>query len=198
MATSAPKDTKQPPKAKSDPKGKHEPGEDEGDAADAAPPKKKGSLVKMILLIGLPLLIAGGGAAWYFLRDHQPPEENAHAAKAAPAKAGKSTPSKPPAFVPLEPFTVNLQMEDAAQYLQVGLTLKTTDASYTDAIKLNMPDIRNRILLLLSNKKASQIATLEGKQALAAEIMSETAQALGTSVPPGGISNVLFTSFVIQ
>jgi flagellar FliL protein len=61
-----------------------------------------------------------------------------------------------------------------------------------------MPDIRNRILLLLSNKKASQISTLEGKQALTAEIMSETAQALGGSVPAGGISSVLFTSFVIQ
>ena len=70
--------------------------------------------------------------------------------------------------------------------------------AYTDAIKLNMPDIRNRILLLLSSKKASQIVTLAGKQALVDEIMRETAQALGASVPAGGITSVLFTSFVIQ
>ena len=100
--------------------------------------------------------------------------------------------------MPLENFTVNLQLEDSPQYLQVGLTLKIADSAYTDAIKLNMPDIRNRILLLLSSKKASQIVTLAGKQALVDEIMRETAQALGASVPAGGITSVLFTSFVIQ
>jgi flagellar FliL protein len=196
MATSTSKDAKQPAKAKPDPKGKQEPDEDAD--ADAAPPKKKGNLIKLLLMVGLPLLLAGGGAAWYFLGNKHAQEEPAPPGKAVPAKAAKAGPSKPPAFVPLDPFTVNLQMEEAAQYLQVGLTLKIADAAYTDAIKLNMPDIRNRILLLLSNKKASQISTLEGKQALTAEIMSETAQALGGSVPAGGISSVLFTSFVIQ
>lgn len=196
MATSNPKDAKQAPKAKSDPKGKQEPDDSADEAAPA--PKKKGNLLKMLLLIAFPLLLIGGGAAWYFIGKAEPAEEKPVAGKAAPAKAAKSTPSKPPTFVPLEPFTVNLQMEDSAQYLQVGLTLKTADPAYTEAIKLNMPDIRNRILLLLSSKKASQISTLEGKQALATEIMGETAQALGTSVPSGGITSVLFTSFVIQ
>ena len=196
MATSNPKDAKQAPKAKSDPKGKQEADETADD--DAAPPKKKSNLLKMLILIALPLLLVGGGAGWYFMGKTPPADEKPQAGKAASAKATKSMPSKPPTFVPLEPFTVNLQMEDTAQFLQVGLTLKTTDPSYTEQIKLNMPDIRNRILLLLSSKKASQISTLDGKQALANEIMSETAQALGTSVPSGGISNVLFTSFVIQ
>jgi flagellar FliL protein len=196
MATSSSKDAKQAPKAKSDPKGKHD---SEADVdGDAAPPKKKGNLLKMLLMIGLPLLLIGGGAAWYFLRNHEPPEEKPQAGKAVAAKAAKGTPSKPPTFVPLEPFTVNLQMEESAQYLQVGLSLKTTDTAYTEAIKQNMPDIRNRILLLLSSKKPSQINTLEGKQALSNEIMQETTQALGSSVPASGITAVLFTSFVIQ
>ena len=146
----------------------------------------------------LPLLLAGGAAAWYFLGNAEPQDEKPQAGKPVAAKAAKSASSKPPTFVPLEAFTVNLQMEDTAQYLQVGLTLKVTDSAYADAIKLNMPDIRNRVLLLLSSKKASQLSTLDGKQALAAEIMQETSQALGTSVPAGGISSVLFTSFVIQ
>ena len=197
MATSTPKEAKQAPKAKSDPKAKPE-ADEEAEGA-AAPAKKKKSLLKKLLLV-LPLpLIAGGGAAWYFLGNQHPQdEEQPKAAKAAPAKAGKATSSKPATFVPLEPFTVNLQQEDGAQYLQVGLTLKITDAAYSDAIKLNMPEIRNRILLLLSSKKPSQINTLEGKQALAAEVQQESAQALGASVPAGGIASVLFTSFVIQ
>ena len=197
MATSTSKDAKQSPKTKSDPKAKHEPDEDA--EADAAPTKKKkGNLLKMLLLIALPVLLAGGGAAWFFLGKEPPQDEKPQAGKAAPAKAVKSTPSKPPTFVPLEPFTVNLQMEESAQYLQVGLTLKITDSAYIEAIKQNMPEIRNRILLLLSSKKASQINTLDGKQSLAAEITQETSQALGGSVPASGISSVLFTSFVIQ
>ena len=105
---------------------------------------------------------------------------------------------KPPVFIPLEPFTVNLQFEDTAQYLQVGLTLKISDSSYIDVIKLKMPDIRNRILLLLSGKKASQIATLEGKQTLAAEIAREIARSVESRASDGSIFSVLYTSFVIQ
>ena len=196
MATTPSKDTKSSPKTKSDPKGKQEPGEHaEG---EAAPTKKKRNLLKILLLIGLPLLLAGGGGAWYFLGNQPPPDEKAVAGKAGAAKAVKAGPTKPAVFVPLEAFTVNLQLEESPQFLQVGLTLKITESTYTEAIKLNMPEIRNRILLLLTSKKASQIASLEGKQTLATEIMKDTALALGTSVPSGGISSVLFTSFVIQ
>lgn len=197
MATSTLKDAKQSARAKSDPKGKHE--SDENTEVDAPPKKKKRNLLKTLLLIAPVPLIAGGGAAWYFLDDLQPEEETPRAAKAGPAKAAKAAPAKPPAFVPLgEHFTVNLQREDSDKILQVGLTLKVADAAYGEAVKLYMPDIRNRILLLLSNKKESQINTLEGKTALMTEIVREAAQALGTSVPAGGISSVLFTSFVIQ
>lgn len=196
MATSSPRDARQISKAKSDPRAKHESDKDAG--VDAVPPKKKRNLLKLLLLITPVLLIAGAGAAWYFPDEQQAQEEKPQTSKQAPAKAAKVAPVKPPVFVPLEPFTVNLQHEDAAQYLQVGLTLKIADAAYGEAIKLNMPDIRNRILLLLSNKKASELSTLEGKQSLATEIVQETAQALGTSVPGGGISSALFTAFVIQ
>ncbi|MCX7142650.1 MAG: flagellar basal body-associated protein FliL [Proteobacteria bacterium] len=196
MATSTSKDAKPPAKGKSDPKAKHE--SEEHAEGEASAPKKKGSLLKKLLLILLPLLLIGGGAGWYFLRNQEPQDEKPQAGKAAPAKAAKAGPTKPPTFVPLEPFTVNLQLEDVAQYLQVGISLRITDPAYTDAIKLNMPEIRNRILLLLSSKKPSQISTLEGKQALSAEIMQETTQALGSSVPASGVSSVLFTSFIIQ
>jgi flagellar FliL protein len=192
MATTATKQSKTAPKTA----GRQEP---ESSAEEAAPPaKKKRSLVKIALLLTL-LLGGAGGGAWYLLQDQQPAAAKPGAAKPAKAANAKPDISKPPLFVTLEPFTVNLQHEDASsQYLQVGLALKVSDAGAVDAIKLRMPEIRNRILLLLSSKKASELATAEGKKTLSTELSREVLQPLAGSVPTSGLDSVLFTSFVIQ
>lgn len=189
MATSSSKEKKADPKTRV----KAEP--DAETEEDAPPPKKKRSVLKLLLVL-VPVLLLGGGA-WYFLQDHElAAPVKPSAAKAVPVK---TSPAKAPVFTPLEPFTVNLQHEDAStQYLQVGLSLKVSDASVVDAIKLHMPEIRNRILLLLSSKKASDISTLEGKQTLSTALASEIAQPLAGGVPANAIESVLFTSFVIQ
>lgn len=162
----------------------------------AAPPKKR-RLLKILLPL-LLLLGAGGGGAWYFLQDREAPAPGkAGAAKAA--KAAKAVPAKPPVFVALEPFTVNLQHEDASpQYLQIGLALKVADLTIVEAVKLHTPEIRNRVLLLLSGKSARDISTVAGKQALSTELAREIGQPLAGSVPAAAINAVLFTSFVIQ
>ena len=98
----------------------------------------------------------------------------------------------------LETFTVNLQSEHGDQHLQTNLTLKIEDATAADLIKLHMPEIRNRVLLLLSSKAASQIAAVEGKRKLAAELLAEIRQPFGESRPELAVQSVLFTSFVIQ
>ncbi len=98
----------------------------------------------------------------------------------------------------LESFTVNLQPQNGDQYLQVGLVLKVAEAATADAVKLQMPEIRNRILLLLTSKKASEISTVEGKQRLSAEIKDQTRQSLASQKTQQGIISVFFTSFVIQ
>ena len=198
MATTAPKELKTVPKA---------PANAVPHAAangDAGPPKKKRSVAKLLLVLVLALALLGGagGGAWYFLGDEEPTAPvKTGAAKTGAAKAvsAKSGPAKVPLFAPLEPFTVNLQPEDASpQYLQVGLSLKVTDASVVEAVKLHMPEIRNRVLLLLSSKKASDISTLEGKRVLSTALAGEVAQPLAGGVPGQGIESVLFTSFVIQ
>ncbi|MBI5911036.1 MAG: flagellar basal body-associated protein FliL [Betaproteobacteria bacterium] len=168
-------------------------------AEDAAPPaKKRRSPLKTLLLLTL-LLGGAAGAAWFFLEDHEQAVAPAPKPGAAKAATAKPVSSKPPVFVTLEPFTVNLQQEEASpQYLQVGLALKMTDAAFVDAIKLHMPEIRNRVLLLLSGKRASEISTSEGKKTLSTELAREILQPLADSMPAKGLDGVLFTSFVIQ
>lgn len=149
----------------------------------AAKSGKKGKLPILVAL--LTLLSAGGGAAWYFLQG------NAH-------HDAKAAAPKPPVFVNLEPFTVNLQPEQGDQYLQVGLALKVSDSSTVDQIKLYMPEIRSRILLLLSSKRASELITAEGKNKVSGEIAAEVKNPIAPQLNPQESLAVFFTSFVIQ
>jgi flagellar FliL protein len=61
-----------------------------------------------------------------------------------------------------------------------------------------MPEIRNRLLLLLSSKKPSEISTADGKKQLSAEITNEIRESLASTAMQEEILGVLFTSFVIQ
>ncbi len=187
MAKSIPKESKVGPK---------ESIKDMPDTAveTAASTPKKRSFLKIALLLAVLLGSAIGGA-WYFFQNQQP----AAGDKPSASKATKAIPSAPPLFVSLEPFTVNLQHDDTSpQYLQVGLSLKVTDTEMVNAVKLHLPEIRNRVLLLLSSKKASDISTLEGKQKLSIELLREINQPLSGALRAQGVDSVLFTSFVIQ
>jgi flagellar FliL protein len=121
-------------------------------------PKKKGKLPLLIALV--VLLGAGGAAAWYFLAG----KGNGEAAER------HATAPKPPVFVHLDPFTVNLSGDEGGQYLQVGATLRVLDQSAADAAKQYMPEIRHRILGLLASKRPAEISSGEGRERLAEEI----------------------------
>ena len=142
--------------AKAPPKKEEKAEEAEGEEQQ---PKKKGKLPLIIALA--VLLAAGGGGAWFFMSKGKG-DETAHQAKPQPPK--------PPVFVPLEPFTVNLSAEQSEQYLQVAATLKVLEQPAADAVKQYMPEVRHRILTLLSSKKAAEITSGEGRERLAEEI----------------------------
>lgn len=139
-------------------------------------------------MLGALVLALGGGGAWYYF---------VHTAGAknvadAPQRAA------PPVFVVLDPFTVNLQPEGGEQYLQVAFTLQVAGQPDVDKIKLYMPQVRSRVLVMLSSKKASELLTPEGKKKLSDEIVAQISQPFYAQGAPLQISNVFFTSFVIQ
>jgi len=165
--------------------------------ADAALAPAGASKKKLIIIILAAVLVAGGGgggAAWYFLHDKSGQDDS------APSKKKKHSASKagPPVFVPIDSFTVNLQPENGEQYLQIAFTLQVSNAEEMEAIKLNMPKVRSRLLLLLSGKKASELNTVDGKQQLAAEIVAQVNQPFEEKGPEQDVTDVLFTAFIIQ
>ena len=127
---------------------------------------KKSKLPLIIILV--VVLLAGAGAGWFFMMRGGADEEEQE------TKAS----TKPPVFLPLDQFTVNLQPEESQQFLQVAMTLKVVDQAIADKIKAVMPEVRSRVLLLLSSKKPSQISSLAGKGKLAEEIIHEIEQTM--------------------
>ncbi|MCC7081946.1 MAG: flagellar basal body-associated protein FliL [Burkholderiales bacterium] len=129
--------------------------------APASAPKKKSNLLLIGALV-VVLLAAGGAGAWWFVSQSHSEDEEA-----------ETVAPKPSIFLPLDQFTVNLQPEEGQQFLQTALTLKVSEQDIADAIKAQMPEVRSRLLFLLSSKKPSQLSTLEGKNKLIEEITLE-------------------------
>lgn len=154
------------------------------DAAAAPPAKGK---KKLIIIIAAALLVvaAGGGGAVFYMK-----KKAAEAAAAAEAdgeggaspkhkKDAKHDASHPPAFLPLDPFIVNLADKEVDRYAQIGITLELDESKTADTLKAYMPAIRNGILMVLAHKSSAELLERKGKEALADEIMREVVKPLG-------------------
>lgn len=153
------------------------------EAAEAAPAKESKKM--LFIIIGVIVLLGGGGAAAWLMSQGGHGDKEAHV-----------EPPKPPVFVPLETFTVNLQGSE--QYLQTDITLQVTDQAQIDTIKLYMPLVRSRLLGLLSSKQADELSTPEGKKQLTQEIVAQMKKPFHPKGKPQEVNDVLFTTFVIQ
>lgn len=162
-------------------------------AAAAAPategtakPKSK----KMLIIIAVAVLLAGGGVGAYFMTQKSKP---------ADSKAAAEKPSpKPMIYLPMDTFTINLRDTDQERFLQVTINLELADNLVLEALKQQMPSLRNRVLLLLSSKTAEDLQPREGKEKLAGEIADELRKSLEGTTPTKGVEQVLFSHLVIQ
>ncbi|MDP3871076.1 MAG: flagellar basal body-associated FliL family protein [Pseudomonadota bacterium] len=191
-------------------------------AADA--PKKSKKMLFIILAVALLVVIGGAAAMFMMTGSHAEEGEDEHAdemseddpdakalaARKAKLKKKKDTEAKglPPVFVELDPFTVNLAPETQVdQYLQVKATVKVEEQPAADNLKVYMPEIRHHVLMLLSGKKASELGTTAGREALAGEMRNSINAIVGEvptnkkgepEEPVGPVEAVLFTSFIVQ
>jgi len=179
----------------------------EAAVADAPPeeeqPKKKIGKKKLLVFALLALLLIGGGAAGIIMATKKTPadtgEEATEAVEGETSESGGGEPAAQPVFLPLDQFVVNLRDDEYGDnYLQIGVVLEMTDEAAVEVTKLQMPRIRNAILLLLSSKTADNLATLEGKQQLMREIVEESRKQMPGTEAKKGIEGVYFSAFVIQ
>jgi len=146
----------------------------------------------LILIIVLVVLLGGGGAAgWMLLNKHpQKAGEKAVAATPAPQRDAK------PVFFDLDAFTVNLEGGDRLLY--VGMTLQLGNESSKEFVRAHLPQVRNRLLMVLSGQDASTLITSDGKQKLAESIREALTKQFADAQPALLVDKVLFTQFIVQ
>jgi len=164
--------------------------------AEGEAPKKGNKKLVIIIAAVVLLLVVGGGGAFFMMKKTAAEAEAAAAADeegggaehAKPAKEakkpehGKDEHAGPPAFVPLEPFVVNLTDRESERFAQVGISLQVDDHKLAEEMKAYMPAIRNAVLLILSHKSSEELLSQEGKQKLAEEIRRDAARAMGYEI----------------
>jgi len=118
--------------------------------------------------------------------------------------------SKPPIFVQLDPFTVNLRSGQGADthYLQTNIALRVSDQKTAEALKGWMPEIRNRINMILTSKSVDEVQSNANHEKIQNEILKGLNAMFGVPPTPpevphvqgplGPIKGVLFVSFIVQ
>jgi flagellar protein FliL len=162
-------------------------------AQEKEPQEKQKKPINKIFLFGIPLLIlliAGGGAAAYFLGVFAVSESS----------ETELSDNNPPQIEPLGPllkmedFVINIMQKDATRFLKMGITLETKDKESSERIKNRMPQITDAVLLLVGNRQFDQIKDLQGKLQLKADLVTHINSLIGRDE----VTDIFFTDFVVQ
>ncbi|MFA7669056.1 MAG: flagellar basal body-associated FliL family protein [Burkholderiaceae bacterium] len=155
-----------------------------------------GRFGKLMLGLLLVVLIIGTSMAgtYFFIQKSGLPIASAQ----GPASERQPATLPAPIFAPLEPFTVTLRDERTTRILYLAVTLRLVDDVSRDMIKEYMPEVRDRVLRLLSLQNPNYIQTPEGRERLVHDLTRVLQQPYLPQPRGPEISAVLFTAFVIQ
>lgn len=188
--------------------------------------KKSGGsgIVRLLLALVVLLIVAAAsaGATWFVTQRMQPPPGApvqlgvGQTPGGQPGQAGvpgqgpQATPTTfvaPPAtpvavpapiFVPIEAFTVTLQNPDTERIMHVGLTLRVSDEQTRTRLEKYMPEVRSRILMVLSSQSPTGVQTQQGKTDMANAIKQAVNRPFSPMPDGQYVTDVLFTAFVVQ
>ena len=103
-----------------------------------------------------------------------------------------------PLFTSLDPFTVSLRDENGSRVLYVGITLRVQNQESQDLLANYMPEVRDRVLRVLTKLSTRQVQAPNGREVLADELLNELTQPYLPHTDGPRISRVLFTAYVVQ
>ncbi len=160
-------------------------------------PKTGGKKKKIIIIAAAVLLIllAGLGAAGYFFffKDKAETEKPVDPGLDVPVPQLNQKSDIGP-MVNINEFIVNIISEENNHYVKASLTLELDNESASEEVEKRMPQIRDSILLLVSNKTYDELQDLQGKRQLKAELSSK----INAILQSGSVRSIYFTDFVVQ
>ena len=152
-----------------------------------------GSKKLLWIMIILVLLSSGGAAAAIYMVMNQSKNGNGEAAQEVAVPQRQS-----PIFVEIEPFTVNLADDRASRLLYTGITLRVGNEASKVILEEHMPQVRSRLIMVLSAMQAGELTSSEGKEQLSQQIINRLNVPLAENQPPLDLREVLFTEFIVQ
>ncbi|MGI9213303.1 MAG: flagellar basal body-associated FliL family protein [Methylococcaceae bacterium] len=99
-------------------------------------------------------------------------------------------------YLPLEPITVNL--EGRRHYLKVDVQVLMDSKANAEKVKIHIPAIRHMLIMMLSNRNAEEIATIEERESIRKQASESTEKLLEEWDLDKGYEDVFFTDFLIQ
>jgi len=117
-----------------------------------------------------------------------------HGSSAGTKSAGGHGGSAAPALVPLAPFLVNLTGDQGQRYLRLVAQVEVRGELSKDELEKHLPEVRNRLIFLLSSKTFADIGSTQGKYDLQAEITKNINETLDGPF----IKKTYFTEFIVQ
>lgn len=156
------------------------------------------SRLKLIIAIAVAFLLAIGlsiGGTLFFL------DKGGDAAAEQPADAAAQTATGKPAAIyePLMPaFVVNFNHKGRQRYMQVSVALMSRDQSALDGLKVHMPLLRNRLVMLFSSQDFAALMTPVGMEMLRQQATASVQEMAQKEIGKLAVEQVLFTNFVLQ
>jgi len=117
-----------------------------------------------------------------------------HGSSAGTKSAGGQGGSGAPTLVPLTPFIVNLSGDQGQRYLRLVAQVEARGELSKDELEKHLPEVRNRLIFLLSSKTFADIGSTQGKYDLQAEITKNINETLDGPF----IKKTYFTEFIVQ
>ena len=170
---------------------------DEDEKEEQSSGKKK--IIKLAVIGLLAVVVLGGGgwfAYWKFLAPEGTPMIPFFGSSAEEGMADGEGMEEEGAgeVVTLPTFLVNLADPLGRRYLKLTVEVEVADDDVVDEVNMSEAKVRDAIILLLSSKSYTDLASLESKILLKNEIVERLNQVLGGRK----VKRVYFTEMVIQ
>jgi len=152
-----------------------------------------GGKSKLIIMVAAAVLLIGGGLAAFFLMSGD--SDDATATEDSEVVEEK----EPAQYVGVpEAITSNIPGKSRNRTVQIKMSFMVRGNDAVDIVKTHMPQLKNDVLMLVSQQSADELRTPEGRKKLQ-EASLETVQATLTGIVGEPIvEKVLFISFVMQ
>jgi flagellar FliL protein len=155
---------------------------------------KKSPKKLIIMIVAAVLLLAAGGGVTFFLMkgDSSKGGEVEHVEDESTAPVEKFY------FDMSKPIVVDFPKGAVAQHGRITVSMLVEDAETIEVLKKNEPMIRNNLLMLIGAQDAANLNTHEGKEMLRKAMLDDVTAVLIKMAGKGQVSEIFFTSFVMQ